>query len=68
MTHPTSLTGTRPSVFRQVLQFGEQGMEQFSPKYPGWQAVEIKIIIIVDERIPVVNTGLFYLLHNILSS
>lgn len=43
-------------------------MEQFSPKYPGWQAVEIKIIIIVDERIPVVNTGQFYLLHNILSS
>lgn len=53
-------------MFRQVLQFGEQGMEQFSPKYPGWQAVEIKIIIIVDERIPVVNTG--HLLHNILSS
>lgn len=56
-----ALQEQRPSVFRQALQFGEQGMEQFSPKYPGWQTVKIKFIIIVDERKLLANTRQFYL-------
>lgn len=32
----------RPYVCRHVLQCGQQGKEQFVPKYPGWQAVKIK--------------------------
>lgn len=43
MTPPTSPTGTPTiTVCRHVLQCGQQGKEQFVPKYPGWQAVKNK--------------------------